>query len=129
MSTEDKGEKKVRRYNSKKRKKISQKINKLNSKEKYIKIFKIVARDLGESFSENKNGIWFNLNLLSDDALDEITTVLNTNLDTTSESESKFTYVPYDKEYSEKFTGPRLSNHEKSLIRKIRIADSEDVLK
>ena len=127
MSTEDKGEKKLRKYNSKKRKKLSKKINKLSLKDDYIKIFKIVVRDLGESFSENKNGIWFNMNLLSDDALDEISELLDTNLEITTESENKFTYTPYDNDFSGKMSGPRLSNHEKSLIRKIRIADSEDI--
>lgn len=127
MSTEDKGEKKVRKYNSKKRKKISQKINKLNTKEDYIKILKVVIRDLGESFSENKNGIWFNMNLLSDEALDEILELLDTNLDTTTESENKFTYVPYDNNLPNQLSGPRLSNHEKSLIRKIRTADLDEI--
>jgi hypothetical protein len=127
MSTEDKGDKNIRKYNSKKRKKLSQKINKLQDKGDYIKILKIVIRDLGESFSENKNGIWFNMNLLSDDALDEIIELLNTNLDTTNESENKFTYVPYDNNLSKQVSGPRLSNHERSLIRKIRIADSEEI--
>ena len=114
-------EEKKRLYNSKRRKKLSQKINKLNDKEQYIKIFKIINRDIGDNFSENKNGIWFNLNLLSDNAITEIIELLGTNLDTSiTESENKFKYIPYDIDELGNLSGPRLSNHEKSLIRKMR---------
>ena len=128
MSTNNSEDKKSRKYDTKIRKKISHKISKITDKEEYIKIFKVVTRDLGGTFSENKNGIWFNLNMLSDDAVGEILELLNSSLDTaTSESENKFKYIPYDPDYIGKIGGPRLSNHEKSLIRKIRIADSEEV--
>ena len=112
---------KKRLFNSKRRKKLSQKINKLNDKDQYIKIFKIINRDIGDNFSENKNGIWFNLNLLSDEAITEIIELLDTSLDTSiTESENKFKYVPYDNDEIGGLGGPRLSNHEKSLIRKMR---------
>ena len=122
MSSTEENKKRI--FNSKIRKRLSQKIKNISDKEEYIKIFKIMNRDLGDNFSENKNGIWFNLNLLSDNAIKEIVDLMDTNLDTTiTESDSKFKYVPYDIDDLGNLDGPRLSNHEKSLIRKMRHSD------
>ena len=60
-------------------------------------IFKIVNRDIGNNFSENKSGIYFNLNLLSDDAIEEIVDIIKINLESSlsETTEDKLIYKTY----------------------------------
>lgn len=114
-----------RKYNSYKRKKISEKIKKLKSKNDLIEIFKIVTRDIGENYSQNKSGIYFNLNILSDDAIDEIINVIHNfeTSETQSEvKEDKIKYTSYSENEMDIYNslGPRLSNQEKSILKKFK---------
>lgn len=114
-----------RKYNSNSRRKILDKIKKLKSKEDLVAIFKIVNRDIGNDYSENKSGIYFNMNLLSDDAINEILELLqvNTISETASETtDDKLTYKTYSENDIEVYNsiGPRLSNQEKSILKKCK---------
>ncbi len=114
-----------RKYNSNIRKKILDKIKKIKDKNELVAIFKVVNRDIGNSFSENKSGIYFNMNLLSDDAVEEIIQMLEINTITETASENtddKLTYKTYSENEIEVYNtiGPRLSNQEKSILKKFK---------
>ena len=114
-----------RKYDSNSRRIILDKIKKIKRKEDLVSIFKIVNRDIGDDYSENKSGIYFNMNLLSDDAIIEILELLkvNTVSETASENtEDKLTYKTYSENEIEVYNsiGPRLSNQEKSILKKCK---------
>ena len=113
-----------RKFNSEHRKKIMNKITKVNDKYIYIRIFKIVKKELGSNLSSNKNGIFFNINLLSDKSIDEIVNILNEHSINTTETISQNTlqYNPYSVENISESNKdcPRLSNQEMNLIKKLR---------
>ena len=121
---EEEDSSKERKYNSNFRKKILEKIKKYDNKDFQISIFKVVNRDIGNNFSENKSGIFFNMNLLSDDAIDEVIEIIkkydedNSNLN----SEDKLTYKSYSENEIELYhtLGPRLSNQERSILKKCK---------
>jgi len=119
-------EKKFRKYNSIFRKNLKTKISKVSNKHDFIQIYKIVNNELDNKLSINRNGIYFNLNLLSDECIEQITSILDNNdmlNDTqTNTEQSKITYETYNKEtHIDNFiNGHKLSNQEKSLIKKFR---------
>ncbi len=121
---EEKNSSKIpRKFNSNYRKKILDKIKKLKDKDCQISIFKVVNRDIGNNFSENKSGIYFNLNLLSDDAIEEIIEILKSYNETLTETtEDKLVYKSYSENEIELYNtiGPRLSNQERSILKKCK---------
>lgn len=119
-------EKNSRTYNLQIRKKLLEKIKKIKDKTQLIEVFKIVNKDIGENFSKNKSGIYFNLNILSDNAIGEIIEIVqifNIN-ETVSETtvEDKITYKSYSENELDIYNslGPRLSNQEKSILKKLK---------
>jgi hypothetical protein len=116
-------EKKSRKFNSEFRKTLKQKISKLTNKTDYIKIYKIVLDELENKLSINRNGVYFNINLLSDKSINKINQILleKTEMETISEN-TKFKYETYNKDNQiENFIqGHKLTNQEKTLIKKIR---------
>ena len=114
-----------RKYNSQFRKKLIEKINKIKDKTQLVSIFKIVNRDIGESYSQNKSGIYFNMNLLSDNAITELNELIGNYIDTENASENtedKITYKSYSENELDLYNslGPRLSNQEKSILKKFK---------
>ena len=90
-------EKKSRKFNSEFRKNLKQKITKLSNKSDYVKIYKIILSELENKLSVNRNGIYFNINLLSDNTIEKINEIISEKTDTeTINSEStKFKYETY----------------------------------
>ena len=116
-----------RTFDSHYRKKLLEKINDMKDKSQLVLIFKIVNRDIGNDYSENKSGIFFNMNLLSNDAIIEISDLINTFIETETENasentEDKVTYKSYSDNEVEVYNsfGPRLSNQEKSILKKCK---------
>jgi hypothetical protein len=115
-----------RTFDSHYRKKLIDKINNIKDKSQLVLIFKIVNRDIGNSYSENKSGIFFNMNLLSNDAIIEISDLINHFIETETEaenaSEDKVTYKSYSDNDVDTYNsfGPRLSNQEKSILKKCK---------
>jgi hypothetical protein len=114
-----------RKYNSIFRKNLKTKISKLTNKDDFIKIYKIINCELDNKLSINRNGIYFNLNLLSDKSIEDISSII-TNSDILNDSqinnEQKITYEIYNKEINiENFiNNHKLTNKEKCLIKKFR---------
>jgi hypothetical protein len=110
---------KLRKFNSKFRSKIVLKISKLTSKKDFVNIFNIIQGEVGDEISMNRNGIFININLLSDDTIDKLNEYLNENVEniTATETENKIKYKPYS--IDENVENSKLSNHEKSILKKI----------
>jgi hypothetical protein len=115
-------EKKFRKYNSVFRKNLKTKISKVTNKHDFIQIYKIVNNELDNKLSINRNGIYFNLNLLSDECIEKIAFILHNNDTQLNTEQLKITYEIYNKEtHIENFINcHKLSNQEKSLIKKFR---------
>lgn len=115
-----------RKYNSNFRKKLLNKIKQIKNKNDLISIFKIVNRDIGDNFSQNKSGIFFNMNLLSDKAIEEILQFIdltNVSETATENTEEKLIYKTYSENEIEVYNsigGYRLSNQEKSILKKLK---------
>jgi len=114
----------VRKYNTVFRKKLINRFEKIKDKTDYIIIYNIIIKDIGNNFSSNRNGIFINMNILSDNCIDKILEFINDKLNITniySDSE-KINYKVYKFDEGELITDRihKLSNHEKSIIKRIR---------
>jgi predicted site-specific integrase-resolvase len=113
-----------RKYNSDFRKRLVTKFEKIKNKNDYFNIYNIINEDIGNNFSSNRNGIFVNMNLLSDNCIEKIVNFMNDKLNTTntqSETE-KVNYKAYKIDDIEIISdmGHKLSNQEKSIIKRIR---------
>ena len=113
----------TRKFSSSFRRKLVLKISKLKDKKDFVNIFNIIQNELGKEISINRNGIFFNMNLLSDESIDSLDRYLTDLVDNTTitESEVKIKYKPYSVNEIDNVNklGPKLSNQEKSIIKKI----------
>ena len=111
----------TRKFNSNFRTKIVLKISKLTNKKDFVNIFNIIQNEVGDKVSINRNGIFVNINILSDETIIKLTDYLNDNTEncsmTATETENKIKYKPYS--IDENVTSDKLSNHEKSILKKI----------
>ena len=109
-----------RKFNSLYRRKIVNKINRLKEKKDFVTIFNIIQFELGKDISINRNGIFFNINALSNSVIEKIESFLNTISEIVTESDTKIKYQPYSVDELENVNklGPKLSNQEKSIIKK-----------
>lgn len=69
-----------RKFNSEYRKRLVSKIQNLNNNDYYIKLYYIITNDIGNNISSNRNGIFIDLNLLSDNCIEEINIFLNSKI-------------------------------------------------
>lgn len=116
-----------RKYNSTYRKKLTSKIEKIKDKSSIIEIYNMITNDIGSNFSSNRNGIFINFNLLSDDCIENINNYLEdklniTNTQTETETKTKINYKSYNMDEVEMISemGHKLSNQEKTIIKRIR---------
>lgn len=106
-----------RKYKSDYRLNLMNKIKKIQDKEILKKIYKLVKSELKSAITKNSNGIFFNLNLLSDETIEKIDKTI-TNIEV-SESYLNITYTPYSvDDLLNNSVGPRLNNHERNLLKK-----------
>ena len=110
-------EKSLRKYDSKFRKNFKQKLLKLTNKTDCFQIYKIILDELDNKITINNNGMYFNINLLSDNAIDDINNYINDRIENenTTTEHSKIIYETYNKETNiENFIGSyKLTNQEK----------------
>ena len=110
----DNNEKK-RKYDSKYRKKLVEKMNKIKDKIIIMEIYNIVKTDNNIKFSKNKSGVFFDMNKISNKNIEKINKIVEENIDL-STSEIKFSYIPY----SNNNEGDGLSNKEKNILKKCK---------
>ena len=111
---------KKRKYDSKYRKKIADKFKRVTDKNILIEIYKIIKRDLKNKISKNNNGIFFDMNKLSDICLEQISTILE-DITETETNEIKLSYIPYSSQNETSENG--LSNKEKNILKKCKSID------
>jgi len=108
-----------RKYDSDYRKKLVNKINKLKNKEYYIDVYNIIISDIGTNFSSNINGLFLNVNLLSNNCIEELNSYL---ADKIKDQHNFINNIDISVSYykSNEVSEVRLSNQEKSIIKKFR---------
>ena len=116
-----------RKYDSYQRKKLLEKINGIKEKKILISILKIVKEEDENGYSQNKSGIFFNLNKLCDNSIESISDIIekydkskNDEINEEQLSE-KIMYKQYsDVDNLDQYDslGQRLSNQEKSILKK-----------
>ena len=118
------------------KKRIVYRIEQIKSKKNYIKLFKLINSE-NIKFTNNSNGIFININSLSDESLYKINNFLNLINNTNdmfdveiANSSVDTDYKPYSiDEFSDyKSYGPKLSNYEKNIIKRNRYMDESDNL-
>ncbi len=72
-----------RKFNTDFRKKFISKFDKLKNKNDYIDIYNIIVEDISTNFSSNRNGIFININILSDDCIDKLIEFMDDKLNLT----------------------------------------------
>jgi hypothetical protein len=113
-----------RKYNSEFRKKLTSKIEKIKAKSDLITLYNIISDDVGTNFSSNRNGIFVNMNILSDKCIENLVDFMEQKLDCTlSQTDTdKINYKTYKFDDVELISemGHKLSNQEKNIIKRIR---------
>jgi hypothetical protein len=113
-----------RKYNSVFRKKLVSKFEKIKSKSELLDIYNIIIEDIGTDFSTNQNGIFINMNILSDLCIKKLVDYIDDkiNLTTSQTDTEKVNYKTYKLDEVENIleTGIKLSNQEKNIIKRIR---------
>lgn len=119
-----------RKFNSEYRKKLVTKLDKIFSMTKNklesFNIYNIINEDIGTNFSTNRNGIFINMNILSDKCIQKLVDFIDTKyqLNPLSESEKQPTinYKSFKLEDEDYMSGMgnKLSNQEKHIIKRIR---------
>jgi hypothetical protein len=115
----------IRKYNSIFRKNLKDKISKLNSKSDYLYIYRIILDELGDKMSVNRNGVYFNLNILNDNTIELINNFISDKIDSEINTEQqKIKYESYSKEttvQNEFLYGPKLSNQDKTILKRLHM--------
>jgi hypothetical protein len=113
-----------RKYNSTFRKKLVNKFEKIKSKSELLDIYNIIVEDIGTDFSTNQNGIFINMNILSDICIKKLIDYIEDkiNMSTTQTDTEKVNYKTYKLDEVENISesGIKLSNQEKNIIKRIR---------
>tara|TARA_A100001015_G_C15000130_1_gene718098 strand:+ start:277 stop:738 length:462 start_codon:yes stop_codon:yes gene_type:complete len=124
----------INTFSYQEKKKMVYKIEQIKNKKIYIKLFKLISND-NIKFTDNNNGIFINMNSLSNKSLHKINDFLNSYNKSndiiatdTNNSTIDTDYKPYSiDEFSDyKTYGPKLSNFEKNIIKRNRFNDESD---
>ena len=113
-----------RKYNSTFRKKLVGKFEKIKSKSELLDIYNIIIEDIGTDFSTNQNGIFINMNILSDKCIKKLIDYIeDKSITSTTQTETeKINYKTYKLGDVEDMSegNIKLSNQEKNIIKRIR---------
>ena len=66
----------IRKYNTIFRKKLVDKLNNINNNQILINIYNIIVEDIGHNYSVNRNGLFINLNILSDLCIEKLLNII-----------------------------------------------------
>jgi len=118
----------LRNYDSQYRKKLVNKIKKLHTKEDYIDIYNIITSDIGTNFSSNINGLFLNVNLLSDDCINKINIFLDSRLEKPIVNSNVINTYKTFANNEQKIAHYKLSNQEKTIIKRFRDKEQNESL-
>jgi hypothetical protein len=115
-------EKKSRKYNTEYRKKLVNKFDKIKIQSELHNIYNIISKDIGTNFSSNRNGIFINMNIISDDCIDKLVEYIEEKNTSSLIMSDKVNYKSYKFDEIDIIseTGQKLSNQEKNIIKRIR---------
>ncbi len=113
-----------RKYNTVIRKKLVGKFERIKDKSDLITIYNIITQDIGNNFSTNRNGIFVNMNILSDECVEKllefVTDKLNSNLSATETDKVNYKSYKFDEVEIMSEMGHKLSNQEKNIVKRMR---------
>jgi hypothetical protein len=112
-----------RKYNTIVRKKLVSRFEKIKDKSDLITIYNIIAQDIGNNFSTNRNGIFINMNILSDNCVEKLMEFMNDkiNLNLSTTETDKVNYKTYKFDEVEIMSEMhKLSNQEKNILKRIK---------
>jgi len=113
-----------RKYNTVIRKKLVNKFDKIKDKSDFIVIYNIITQDIGNNFSTNRNGIFINMNILSDDCVEKLFEFVNdklsSTLSTTETDKINYKFYKFDEVEIMSEMGHKLSNQEKNIVKRMR---------
>jgi hypothetical protein len=116
-----------RKYNTIFRKKLVNRFEKIKEKSDYIIIYNIITQDIGNDYSSNCNGIFININILSDSCISKIINFmdekLNINISCSENEKINYKIYKFDEAEIMSEMGHKLSNQEKNIIKRIRNKD------
>lgn len=117
-------EKMEKLYDHLEKKNIVRKIEQLKNKRYFIEIFKIIKND-NIKYTQNKNGLFIDMNQLSNGTINKIDNYLKTIELNLSESESKLsidslTFSNNEDDLRNIIGSCKLTNHEKNILKKVR---------
>jgi hypothetical protein len=117
-------QKSSRKFNTEFRKKLLAKFEKIKNKDDLVQIYNIIVDDIGNNFSSNRNGIFINMNILSDKCIKNLVEFLEekNNSNNNQSDTEKINYKSYKFDDVELISemGHKLSNQEKNIIKRIR---------
>jgi hypothetical protein len=113
-----------RKYNTDFRKKLINKLEYIKDKTFLLKIYNIIINDIGNNFSSNINGIFINMNIISNNCIDNLINLLDeinkiNVLLNNNDSTNLNIYKLDDAEVLSEL-GHKLSNQEKNIIKRIK---------
>ena len=117
------GKNSIRKYNSEFRKKLVSKFENIKDKNDLFTLYNMIIDDIGTNVSSNRNGIFINMNILSDNCIKYIVEFVDdklkvNNIHMDSDSINYKIYKFDDIEcLSDKH---KLSNQERNIIKRIR---------
>lgn len=112
-----------RKYNTEYRKKFLSKFNKIVDKNDLILIYNIIIEDIGNNYSFNRNGIFINMNIISDKCIHNLIDFFNKkNIPNLYLNNEKINYKTYKFDDVDMISemGHKLSTQEKNIIKRIR---------
>uniref|UniRef100_A0A6C0H8D6 NET domain-containing protein n=1 Tax=viral metagenome TaxID=1070528 RepID=A0A6C0H8D6_9ZZZZ len=117
--------KKHRKYNTEIRKKINSDLHKIKDEHFMQQIYNLIIEDIGHNYSKNINGIFINLNILSDFCIDKLINTLEeyskySKHDKNKKNNINISNYKFDDIEIINEMGHKLSNQEKLFIKKIK---------
>jgi hypothetical protein len=111
-------------YNNVEKKNIVRKIEQIKNKKYYIEIFKIIKNN-NIKYTQNKNGLFIDMNKLSNETIYKIDDYLKSLELALSESDNKLsvdslTFSNNDDDIRNIIGSCKLTNHEKNILKKIK---------
>lgn len=112
-----------RNYNTESRKKLVSNLENIKDNNELNKIYTIITDEIGSDYSSNSNGMFFNLNILSDNCIEKLLEVIknnNTNNNLSKIENNDYKSYKFDEIDNIIDSGHKLSNQEKHIIKKNR---------
>ena len=116
------GKNSIRKYNSEFRKKLVSKFENIKDKNDLFTLYNIIYNDIGTNISSNRNGIFINMNILSDSCIKYIVEFIDDKSKINIVQTETVNYKVYKMDDIECLSdkGHKLSNQEKNIIKRIR---------